>query len=150
MNLDPIPYAMLTRLHGISGALGLAILLHPVLMLGSRRAGSWWTRFTAELAAVLMAAPFVVGWLVYPTYRTRVKPALGHDFPAVVLRFETKEHLAAMAVTLVVAGALMLRVAGDTAEGRRASRVVLAWGWVLGLLTALLGIWVGGHAHPGW
>lgn len=150
MTVDPVTYALIARLHGISAALGLAILLHPVLNLRSRRARSWWTRFTVELSAVLMAVPFTVGWFLYPIYRVEVKVPLRVVDPGTVLRFESKEHLAAMAIALIVGGALILRFGGESPTTRRASWTLLTCGWVLGVVTALLGVWVGGHAHPGW
>ena len=143
-------YALVARLHGLLAALGLAILLHPVLNLRGKRAKTWWTRFTVDASAVLLGLPFAVGWFLYPIYRVEVKTKLRGTAPDALLRFESKEHLAAMAVALVVGGALVLRLSGDGDAGRRASWTLLACGWVLGVVTALLGVWVGGHAHPGW
>ena len=50
-----------------------------------------------------------IGWAIYPVYRARVKPALWLEAPGAVLRFETKEHLAAMAVALASMTAKLVR-----------------------------------------
>lgn len=69
-------YTLVTTLHGLVGALALALLLHPVITLGRRRTVTWGTRFTAELAAGLLGLVFAVGWWTYPTYRENVKTGL--------------------------------------------------------------------------
>ena len=65
-----------------------------------------------------------------------------------VLRFETKEHLAAIALGLVIAGTLTLRVSGRRPAGKEAAWSLLLCGWFLALTTALLGVFVHGRAHP--
>lgn len=142
-------YTWLVSLHAFLSALGLAVLLHPVLTLRRRTGVSRAMLWSSDLGAALMAAPFVVGWVLYPTYRKSVKPALWLGHPDVVLRFETKEHLAAMAVALAVAGAVTLRVAGRKEVGREAAWSLLLCGWSLGIITALFGWYVHGRAHPG-
>lgn len=148
--IHPSPYAWLVTVHGLVAALGLAVLLHPIVTLRLRKAVSRNTLLTAELAALLLAAPFTMGLFVYPTYRQLVKPALFLSNPGAVLRFETKEHLAVMTVALVIAGAETLRFAGRRPAGKEAAWSLLACGWVLGLLTAVLGVAVHGWAHPGY
>lgn len=141
-------YAALVALHGHLAVLGLAVLLHPVITLG-RRHLSPRTVLTADLGALLLAAPAALGWLLYPTYRARIKPALWLSEPAVALRFETKEHLASAAVVLAICGAATLRLAGGGEAGRRAARTLLALAWLLGVCAALLGAFVNSAAHPG-
>ena len=142
-------YSWLVALHAHLAVLGLAVLMHPIVTLRSRNSVGKNTLLTADLAAILLAAPFFLGWIVYPTYRARVKPALFLTHPDMVLRFETKEHLAAMAVALVVAGAVTLRAAGRRPVGREAAWSLLLVGWVLALITAAFGVLVHGLAHPG-
>lgn len=143
-------YGLLVRLHGHLAVLGLALLLHPVITLSRRKALTKWTRWTAYLAAGLVALPFALGWLAYPTYREQVKPGLfQREHPALLL-FESKEHLAALAVALAVSGALVLRAAGSERTGRRAAWSLLLAAWLCGTITTGLGIYVSAVAQPGW
>lgn len=143
-------YAWVARMHGILAVLGLAALLHPVVLLRTRANLVPHARLTAELGAGLLLAAFAIGWWNYGAYRANVKAPLWLVHPEAVLRFETKEHLAAMAVALAVGGALVLRVSGRQPVGREAAWILLLCGWTLGVVTALLGVYVGGMAHPGW
>jgi hypothetical protein len=141
-------FAWLVSLHEALAVLGLAVLVHPLVTLRLRSAVSRNTLLTADLAAMLLGSSFALGWAIYPTYRRLVKPALFLAHPDAVLRFETKEHLAAMAVALVVAGALTLRAAGGRAAGKEAAWSLLLCGGFLAVTTALLGVFVHGRAHP--
>ncbi len=148
--MTPETYGWLARLHGHVATLGLAVLLHPVLTLRLRGRVTPGAQLSADLGALLLLAPALLGAFVYGTYRSRVKPVLWLVQPGAVLRFETKEHLGAMAVALAVGGALTLRVAGRSPGGRETAWSLLASAWLLGLLTALLGLYVAGRAQPGW
>lgn len=143
-------YALVTSAHGLVAVLALALVLHPVITLRRRPGLSWGTRFTAELSAGLLTAVFAVGWWTYPTYRARVKPGLIEAKHPAWLWFEGKEHLAAMAVALVVAGALTLRVAGRRDDARRAAWALLLAGWCCGAGAAILGVMTRAVAQPGW
>lgn len=146
----PQLYTLVTTLHGLVGVLALALLLHPVITLGRRPRPTWGTRFTADLAALLLVAVFAVGWWTYPTYRRKVKPPLLiEDHPA-WLWFESKEHLAAMATVLAVSGAATLRWGGSQPAGRRTSRALLFGAFLTGLTAAVLGVLVRAVAQPGW
>lgn len=149
MNAEVL-YALLERLHGHLGWLGLAVLLHPVVALGRVQKVTWRMQLTADLGAALLLAPFFLGAVIYPTYRSGVKPGLRLTDPAVAIAFESKEHLAVFAVALALAGALTLRGAGGSAAGRRAGRALCAAAWLCGAVTGILGVWVASHAHPGW
>lgn len=142
-------YSWLVSLHGHLAVLGLAVLLHPVITLRRRNSVSKNVMLTADLGALLLLAPFAMGWAIYPTYRKTVKPLLWMEAPGAVLRFESKEHLAALAVALAVAGALTLRLGGRRPAGREAAWILLLCAWTLGVITALLGIYVRGQAQPG-
>lgn len=148
--MDPELYGLLVRVHGHVAVLGLAVLLHPVIQLRTRRGLSRWTRFTADLGALLTAAPFALGWALYPAYRSHVKPSLWMGRLPVALAFESKEHLALLSVAFAVSGALTLRLAGRTPEGRQTAWALLLAGWGCGALAAALGIWVSAVAQPGW
>ena len=143
-------YAWLARLHGHAATLGLAVLLHPVITLRLRGKVTPGAQLSATLGAVLLVVPGLFGAMIYGTYRLRVKPALWLVEPGAVLRFETKEHLAAMAIGLAVGGALVLRVSGRSPGVRETAWSLLASAWVLGLVAALLGVYVAGAAQPGW
>jgi hypothetical protein len=149
MIIDGTTYAWVVSLHGHFAVLGLAVLLHPVITLRRRNSISRNMLLTADLGALLLLMPYLLGWALYPTYRRLVKPWLWIESPGAVLRFESKEHLAAMAVSLAVAGALTLRLAGRRPAGREAAWILLLCAWTLGLITALLGIYVRGVAQPG-
>lgn len=148
--MSPETYALLERVHGHVALLGLALLLHPVITLRTRSSLNWRTHLTAELGAALLAAPFALGWAIYPVYRAEVKPGLYGRAPAWMAAFESKEHLAAMALCLAIGGALTLRLAGRTPSGRTAAWWLLAVGWSLGAVTGALGVAVASVAAPGW
>jgi hypothetical protein len=148
--VSPEGYAWLVHLHAHVATLGLAVLLHPVITLRTRGKVTPGAQLSADLGALLLVPAALAGFVAYGTYRQRVKPVLWLLHPGTVLRFETKEHLAALAVALAVAGALTLRVAGRGPAGRETAWSLLASAWLLGALTALLGVFVSGHAQPGW
>jgi hypothetical protein len=141
-------YTALTTLHGVLAGLSLAVGAHPLVAIRTRGVSKY-TVLTATLTAIGFSSTFALGWFVYPEYRRMVKPALYLASSGAVQRFETKEHLAALAVGLTVAGAATLRVAGRTAPGREAAFSLLATGWMLGLAVGLLGVYVRAAAHPG-
>lgn len=143
-------YSLLERVHGLAAALGLAVLLHPVITLRARRKPSRGAVLSADLGALLLLLPSGLGAWLYPVYRARVKPDLVEEAPRIAALFETKEHLALMAVALAVSGALSLRAAGRTEEGRRTARTLLALAWATGVATAALGTVVASIAQPGW
>ena len=147
---SPHLYSLLTRLHGHLGWLGLALMLHPVMSLGRPGRPTRSTRWSAWLAAAFVSTPFALGWLVYPTYRAKVKPALLVDAHAHAMAFETKEHLALMTLALAWGGALALYASGTDPRGRRVARVLFACGALTGLTTGILGVLVAARAHGGW
>lgn len=148
--MTPQAYALWASIHGHLGALGLAVLAHPLVTLRRRPGLAPWTLRTAWIAALLVAAPYALGWWLYPTYRAHVKRGLWDAGEPAVWRFESKEHLAAVCVALVVSGTLVLTTAGRSAEGRRTAWWLLLCGWVAGAITAGLGVYVRSVAQPGW
>lgn len=148
--MNPETYALWASIHGHLAVLGLAVLAHPLITLRRRPGLATWTLRTTWIAAAMVALPFGLGWWLYPTYRGHVKPGLrAIDHPA-LWRFESKEHLAAACLALVVGGAVVLTTAGRTAAGRRAAWWLLACGWLAGVTTAGLGVYVASVAQPGW
>ena len=142
-------YALLVRIHGHFGSLGLALLLHPVISLGRpgwRRGQRW----SAALAALLISLPYGLGTLVYPSYRLRVKPDLVAHHRDLALAFEVKEHLAFCCLVLTWGGVVALWGAGSSEVGRKAARSTLACALICGLAVGGIGVVVGAVAHPGW
>lgn len=148
--MSPGLYALLERLHGHVGVLGLAVLLHPVLTLRWRRGLSRGQRWSVGLAAALIAAPFASGWWLYPTYRAHVKPGLVRDATQLAWAFERKEHLAFFTLALTLGGAAALLADGRSPEGRRLAHVLLTLAWLCGASTAALGVLVASAAAPAW
>jgi len=148
--MSPELFALLARVHGLLAALALAVLLHPVITLRTRRALTRWTLRTSDLGALLLAVVGALGAWLYPLYRARPKISLLHQAPLYADLFESKEHLAVIAIALALGGAITLRVAGEHPAGRRAAWSLLASGWALGVLTAALGLLVASVAHPAW
>lgn len=140
--MSPEAFALWERIHGHLALLGLALILHPVITLWTRPGLNWRTHLTAELGAALLVLPYALGWWIYPTYRSLVKPALYQANHPAFHWFETKEHLAAMCVLLAVGGAGCLRFAGKDPAGRRAAWWLLAMSVALGAVTGVLGVLV--------
>jgi len=153
--MDGVFYTAVTHIHGQLAALSLAVLLHPVLWLRPGRSRSPRIRWTSRLGVGGLLATYALGWWAYPTYRSEVKPALvfadGGVSPDiwVALRFETKEHLAVLALSLALAGLAVLELGGPGEAARRTGRVLLGCAVALGALVAGLGMVVGAFSHPG-
>ena len=138
-------FPLLERVHGHLAVLGLAVLLHPVVTLRTRRGSGRWTQLSADLGALMLALPAALGIAIYPTYRASVKPDLLLHAPNVAAAFETKEHLGAMAVALAVSGALVLR----HPPSREAAWSLLLAAWLCGLGAGLIGIGVASFSPAG-
>lgn len=130
-------YAVLMPVHGLLSALALAALAHPIVLLRKAEAAAR-ARRVAAYATLLLAALNGIGWAMYPSYRQSVKPRLRLEEPLAALTFETKEHLAWMALVLAVAGTAVLQVRQDP----RLARVVLALALGCGLVAAAIGVQV--------
>ncbi|MFT5686744.1 MAG: hypothetical protein ACI8RZ_007701 [Myxococcota bacterium] len=143
--MSPEQYALFARLHGHLGWLGLAVLLHPILLL-RRGVLSRMGRLTAWLALLLITAPYAAGLWLYPTYRTAVKPALLTASPRAALAFETKEHLAFFVVMLTTSGVASALLGGSIPL----TRSLLTSAWLCGLAVGILGVLIAATAHPGW
>jgi hypothetical protein len=138
-------FAWIARAHGHLALLSVVLLAHPVVTMRGPNVRRW-TQITAELAAGLTVTVWSLGAWLYPTWRREVKPpwvVAGHG---VVPAFEVKEHLAAVAAALAVAGVAALRAGGP--EARATSRTLLALALLASAITAGLGIAAAGVLHP--
>jgi hypothetical protein len=108
--------------HAVLGfvALGAATHLAAYALLAARRGrGLPQLRRFSLLSPLALVAQVLLGLALYPTYRVRVRL---EDFeraaPAVAQLFDFKEHLAALAVALIVAAAASARAgtAGTAAD----------------------------------
>lgn len=143
-------FALLARGHGLLAALALALVLHPVFSLRHPGRPRLMTRLAAALGAGVLTLNALGGAALYPTYRQQIKPDLVHGAVEAALHFERKEHLAVIAVCLVQAGAALLLSLPGLPAARRAARLLLGFGALIGVLTAALGMWVAAMAHPAW
>jgi hypothetical protein len=145
--MSPADFFLFERLHGHLAVLGLAVLAHPIVSLG-RPGLSRGTRLSALIAAALLSLSFASGLWIYPPYRALVKPELVRVALPLALRFESKEHLAAICLALALGGVGVLFAAGRHPTGRRAARVLFLLSFLVGLLTGALGVFVaaGGQA----
>lgn len=148
--MTPQWFGLLERIHGHVAVLGLAVLLHPVITLRRRGVVTPGAQLSADLGAILLVAPFALGWAIYGTYRGTVKRTLYLAHDAALWRFETKEHLAVFATALAIAGALTLRWAGRDPDGRRLAWTLLLCAWLCGVATAGIGIYVAAVGSPAW
>jgi hypothetical protein len=124
-------FSLLAHIHGHFGVLAAAALVHPALLLRTRRRalGASWG------AAALAAVAFGGGLFLYPDYRKAVRRALFTEHPSLGWAFERKEHLAVAVVLLAIAGALLQTGRGEVSDGRLrvaaqrafAAAALLAW-----------------------
>jgi phage shock protein PspC (stress-responsive transcriptional regulator) len=149
-------YTLVTHLHGHLAWLALAVLLHPIVWLRPGRRIVPRVRWTARVGTALLVTVYAIGWWVYPEYRANVKPGLvfegglpGPDLWAAYL-FESKEHLAVVAVSLAAAGLALLEGASELPSARLAVRVLFGGAVVVTLVVAVLAHLVAMTAHPGW
>lgn len=143
-------FALIERGHGHAAVLGLALLLHPAVALWRRRGVGTWTVRTAWLAAVLLLAVFFVGCWLYPSWRLHIKPDLQAANNPLWLRFETKEHLAALTAALALGGAVCVQATREDDALRRPAIALLVSAFACGLATAGLGVWVAAGVHGAW
>jgi hypothetical protein len=134
--MAPFAYALLARVHGHLGWIGVALLLHPVLFLG-RPGGARRARPLAWAAVALLTVQSALGAAAYPAYRQGPKRLLLQHALGAAQAFEVKEHLAFCALVLAWGGALAL-------DGHpRAARALLAGAAACGVAVGLLGVLVG-------
>jgi hypothetical protein len=91
-----------TSVHGHVGALAAVALLHPALLLWRGRPATRGVRWTIALSTLLLTAAYAMGIGLYGDYRAQVKRALFREDAVAGFLFETKEHLAFVAVVLAL------------------------------------------------
>lgn len=152
--MDGSVYTVLVSLHGHLAWLSLAALIHPVWWLRPGRPVTPRVRWTARIGALGLTSVYALGWFIYPRYRNGVKPRLLFDGTGVspdiwaAYRFESKEHLAVLAVSLALAGLAVVEWAPRSEATRKAARMLLASALGVGITTAVLGAVVRAVAHP--
>jgi hypothetical protein len=94
----------LEHVHGHLGWLAAVALAHPALLLRrpERRVSG-----AAIAGTVLVTVTAALGAVIYPAYRTGVKPVIFAVAPAIGVVFERKEHLGAAALALAWCGLAM-------------------------------------------
>ncbi len=149
MSQDPaIWFGLLARAHGICALLGSILGLHLAFWLSRGAAAPKRNRRIALLATLLQTGGALGGALLYPTYRSGVKPTLIQEAIWFAALFEAKEHLAFAACLFALGGTAALYSSHPAA--RPAAARLLAIGGGLGVLVTLLGITVAAVAQPGW
>ena len=93
----------LERIHGHLGWLSVAALLHPAILLRNTKRRA---RLSVAMAAAFVVATSVLGAVVYPEYRARIKQHIFLETPRLGWMFERKEHLAVGAVAFTLIGCL--------------------------------------------
>ena len=137
---------LLERVHGHLGWLSALALAHPAVLLHRPRRN---VVGVATAATVLVTLAAALGALLYPAYRSAVKPMLFATAPLVGELFERKEHLgvAALVLAWVGLGAVMLARRRDAAAidlGRMAF-VAYAGAALVTLIAASAGLIVSAH-----
>ena len=146
----------LLLLHAVTGMTATFAATHHAVYSwlsarGPRRSGP--LRRFGWIAPLAVCLQILLGLLLYPTYRVRVRSAhLDHEAPLVVQLFDFKEHLAALALVLVVGAGLVGRLPppGEAGEARKVASATAALsitGAALIWTVALIGLYVT-SVHP--
>ena len=122
--------------------------VHAVLAALGRPQGRALRRF-GWIAPLAVVAQALCGLALYPVYRVRVRAAdLERSAPFVVQLFDFKEHLAALALVLVIAAALAGRSSADApAQTRWPVAALSATGAAFLWVAAVIGLYVTAR-HP--
>jgi hypothetical protein len=138
---------LLESVHGHVAILAVALLFHPAIALWRGVPLSRGTRWAAGLAAGAVSTAFGLGLVIYGPYREHVKRGLFRADPATAWLFETKEHLAYVALALVL-GATALALLAPPSNGplRRAAARMYVAAAVAASITAAIGTWVAARA----
>lgn len=134
---------LLESVHGHLGALAAVALLHPAILLWRGRPAGRGARWSIGLTAVLTTLAYGAGIFLYADYRRLVKRPLFRDDLATGFLFETKEHLAFVALCLCLGAVLPALARGPEGEGQRRMAARMFAGaalacWIVGAL----GTWV--------
>jgi hypothetical protein len=137
---------LLEHVHGHVGWLAALALAHPAVLLRRPRRNA----FTVALAStVLVTATAALGALLYPHYRTGIKPLLFAATPAIGELFERKEHLGVAALVLAWTGLGALALARRRDEAAvdlgRLAFVAYTGAALMALVVAGAGLAVAAH-----
>jgi hypothetical protein len=134
---------LLEAIHGHLGVLAMVALYHPALMLWSGKPLSRNGRIALGLSLALVTLTFALGLTIYPAYREEVKPELFRADVRAGLLFETKEHLAWIAlISAVGAGIAALLAPPRATQVRRIAGRVFLGAAIACTLAAGSGIWI--------
>ncbi len=137
---------LFAHVHGHLGWLAALALAHPALMLRRPRRR---VLAVATAATVLVTAAGALGALLYPGYRTVVKPALFAAAPVAGALFERKEHFGVLAIVLAWAAlalaALAHRRSSEQPDVARAAFVAYTGAAAAALGSAAAGLIVAAH-----
>ncbi len=134
---------LVESIHGHIGALAAVALLHPAILLWSGRPATRGVRLSIALTTLLVTAAYSLGIGIYGDYRAVVKRPLFRDDLAAGLLFESKEHLAFVALVLTFGAILPSLATGPEGAGQRRMAARLWAGaalacWAVGAM----GTWV--------
>jgi hypothetical protein len=134
---------LLEAIHGHLGVLAMAALFHPVLLLWSGKPLSRNAKIAMGASLVLVSVTFALGLTIYGAYREEVKPELFRTNLQAGVLFDTKEHLAWVAlVGAVGAGIAGLVAPPKAAQVRRIAARVFLGAAIACVLTVCLGTWI--------
>jgi hypothetical protein len=144
------PLLLLHAVLGFAAVFSATHLAVYALLALRGRSGSGLRRFS-WIAPAAVAPQFALGLLLYPAYRVHVRAAdLDQSAPFVAQLFDFKEHLALLALVLVLGAALLARLgfrSADAAALRPALAALSTSGAALLWVVALLGLYVTAR-HP--
>ena len=129
-------------LHGYLGVLAVAALLHPAIVLRRGRVLSRSNRWSVVASTALVVGTYTAGLALYGGYRELVKRALFTQSFRAGLLFETKEHLAVVALCFAVGGCVAALAAPS---GSAATRRTAALLFAVSAMTTLLLVFIGTH-----
>jgi hypothetical protein len=144
--MSDLALRIVEHVHGHVGWLSALALTHPAVLLRRPRRNVLGVAIAATALVTVTAA---LGALLYPSYRSEVKPLLLAATPVVGALFERKEHLGAAALVLAWIGLLALTVArrrDDAAAGLgRLAFVAYSGAAIVAVIAAGAGLIVGAH-----
>ena len=134
---------LLESFHGHLGVLAMAALVHPALLLWKGTPLSRNARIALAAAVGLTLGAFALGLTIYPAYRVEVKPELFRVAPDVGMLFETKEHLAWIALAAALgAGTAGLLAPPKAVRARRVAGRVFAGAALTCAVVVALGTYI--------
>ncbi|GAB4215187.1 MAG: hypothetical protein OHK0013_40530 [Sandaracinaceae bacterium] len=134
---------LLESVHGHLGVLAAVALLHPAILLWRGRPATRGVRLSIVLTTLLVTAAYAAGIAIYGDYRAIVKRPLFREDVAAGLLFETKEHLAFLALVLTWGAMWPSLAKGPEGEAQRRMAARLWAGAAIACwLVGAMGTWV--------